>query len=61
MQKDPSVGCLLLSSLIALSLVVLIGKGLAWLSFYVGYPVHWTTWSVFVSIALWATFEVADS
>jgi hypothetical protein len=61
MQKDPSVGCLLLSSLIALSLVVLTGKGLAWLSFYVGYPVHWATWSVFVSIALWATFEVADS
>ncbi len=42
-------------------MVVIAGMGIAWLSSHVGYPVHWMTWSVFVSIALWATFEVADS
>ncbi len=60
-QKDPSLGCLLLAALIALSLVVLAGKSLAWLSVHVGYPVPWTTWGVFVTIALWVTFEVAGT
>lgn len=55
MRKDPS-----LDALGTLSLVFLTGKALAWLSVYVGYPVHWTTWSVFVAIALWATIEVGS-
>jgi hypothetical protein len=59
-KKDPSVGCLLLATLFAALLCCGAGVVLWAISTSVGYPVHWTTWSVFMSIALWVTVEVAD-